>query len=159
MNRVYAFAGGIVTAGVAASLFAGNPNPPAGPIGPTMVTLDELAGLVASQSPKPWKSRVISIPAPVTFPIAPRQVFTGPGVVRSMSVITYSSSTGATGGVWYLYDAASIDDLSTKIGAFVASNGTGSNQNAALNLESTVEKGLVIVPVTAADVTVVFRED
>jgi hypothetical protein len=159
MNRAYAFAAGVVVAGVGVSLFAGNPNPPAGPIGPTMVTLDQLAEMIVAQTSKPWKSRVLEVASPVSYPIPRRQMFVGPGAVKSITVITESSAFGSTSGIWTLYDAASIDDLSTPIGALYASNSGTALINVTLDLDATVTNGLMIAPPTAGKVTVRFRED
>jgi hypothetical protein len=153
MNRAYAFAVGVVVAGVGATLFAGNPNPPAGPIGPTMVSLDQIAGMVEYQSRllalslRSWDSSVVDGGAASV-------VFTGAAEINLM----HAAAFGGTGTVM-IYDADNPSDRSKPIGAVAAGTCCGYPLNAALPLSVRVSKGLVVEAFFGARVTITYRRD
>jgi hypothetical protein len=154
MNRAYAFAAGVVVAGAAASLFAGNPNPPAGPIGPTMLTLDQLGGMLEYQQRllalglREWESAVVS-----QAPGAGR-VFTGGGVVNLVHAIAPAGN-----GVVKLYDAIDGSDKTTPIGSVYVGSCCNAPFNASLQLGVRVTKGLWVDLPQYTEATVTFRKD
>lgn len=149
MNRAYAFAAGIVTAGVAASLFAGNPNPPAGPIGPTMVSLEHIAERLEAQSqllqPKEWSSKVVGPSATVV-------VRTGGALVHKVGV------SGSTYGQAMIFDAASTSDRSTPIAVLNVSGGNDGTLNAEIELSVRVTKGIMVEGASNGWTTVLYGD-
>jgi hypothetical protein len=154
MHLAYAFAAGVVVAGIGASLFAGNPNPPAGPIGPTMVTLDQIAGMIAEPE-SGWRSKAIFF----GYPESQKQiVHTGPAVLRAVQVV----STGGSAS-WTIFDANVIEDLTypsnSEIGYVTATTGSSSQpaaQNRRLDLGVTVQHGIGLWGAQGY-VTVIYR--
>jgi hypothetical protein len=130
MNRAYAFAVGVLVAGVGATLFAGNPSPPAGPIEPTMVSLSELAEKIdqqqAATQSREWKA----------------SAFGGGGFHAALVGRALVHKVAISGvGFATFYDAASPDDQSTPIASLSVSSAL---PNAELELSVRVTKGLVI---------------
>jgi hypothetical protein len=146
MNCVYAFAAGIVTAGVAASLFAGNPNPPVGPIGPTMVSLDQIAQKLDAQTqllqPKVWRSAVVTSP--------------GSFVVRTGGALVHKFALSGGSGTSILYDAATPDDRTTPIGVLTVY--ALSQNTAEIELSVRVTKGIMIENNYGRGVTVLYAD-
>lgn len=151
----YAFATGVVVAGLAASRFAGNPNPPAGPIGPTMLTLDQSGGMLEHQQRllalglREWESTVVQWgPSPRTA------VFVGGGVVNRVHAIAPAGF-----GVVQLYDSDSSTDKGAPIASVYLSSFTGGPQNVTLERGVRVRRGLWIDLPQNTETTVIFRRD
>jgi hypothetical protein len=109
----------------ALSLRAGNPNPPAGPIGPTMLTLDQIAALVLSQqrcceTPIAWDFRSVDVD---TLP--------GPGNPANLLLLQPAtvheviiSSADTSLREWTFYDATTATDFSRPIAKFWVTGNT-----------------------------------
>ncbi len=147
MNRAYAFAAGVVVAGVGVSLFAGNPNPPAGPIGPTMVSLDAISEKLDRQlallTRPEWK-------ATVTTNAVAQVIHVGPTLVHKV----IADSMAGVGGVATIYDSADPSDRSTPI-VTLSTYTIGGALNTQAELDVRVTKGVLVIGLSGGAVTVV----